>query len=228
MKRLLWLFLLLRLLPPAGADPTVFLTETGRRYHRDGCTYLARTRIPIALSEAAAVGYTPCRACEPPAPPASMPPEPSGLYRVNVAGLPSYTRADRSLMLPAVVVRHIDGDTVYVSLPRPPEGLSNHESVRLLGVDTPPAARSFGGEAGEFTRARLLHRVVYLAFDWNLRDAYQRLLAYIYLPDGSCHNADLIREGYGHAYSRFPFHFLEEFRALERTAREQGRGLWAR
>jgi endonuclease YncB( thermonuclease family) len=37
----------------------------------------------------------------------------------------------------------------------------------------------------------------------------------------------LLREGYAHAYTRFPFQFLEEFRGLEREARAQGRGLWA-
>jgi endonuclease YncB( thermonuclease family) len=240
MKRLMGLFLVLQLfsaigLAGQGSDPTVFLTETGRRYHRDGCTYLERTRIPIALSEAVALGYTPCGACNPPAPPASKraAPERFGLYRVNVAGIESYTQADRSLMLRALVVRHIDGDTVYVSVPHPPAGLSNYESVRLLGVDTPETVhpkkpvQRFGRQASEFTRKRLLHQVVYLAFDWNLRDSYHRLLAYVYLPDGSCHNADLIREGYGHAYTRFPFQFLEEFRMLERSAREQGRGLWA-
>jgi micrococcal nuclease len=236
----MWLFLILQLLPTGrlagqGAEPTVYLTETGRRYHRDGCSYLERTRIPIALSEAVALGYTPCGACNPPAPPASMRPAPArfGLYRVNVAGLKSYARADLNQMLRAVVVRHIDGDTVYVSVPNPPAGLSNYESVRLLGVDSPETVhpkkpvQRFGRQASEFTRKRLLHRVVYLAFDWNLRDSYRRLLAYIYLPDGSCHNADLIQEGYGHAYTRFPFQFLEEFRSLERSAREQGRGLWA-
>jgi endonuclease YncB( thermonuclease family) len=39
-------------------------------------------------------------------------------------------------------------------------------------------------------------------------------------------NAAIISEGYGHAYTRFPFSRLEEFRSLEREAREAGRGLW--
>jgi endonuclease YncB( thermonuclease family) len=240
MTRFLWLALVMQLLPGAplagqNADPTVFITETGRRYHRDGCTYLERTRIPIALSEAVVLGYTPCGLCNPPTLPASARPSTTrvGIYRVNVAGLKSYTRADPARMLRAVVVRHIDGDTVYVSMPNPPPHLANYESVRLIGVDTPETVhpnkpvQRFGREASEFTRRRLLHKTVYLAFDWNLRDAYGRLLAYLYLPGGSCHNADLIREGYGHAYTRYPFQFLEEFRRLERSARQQGRGLWA-
>jgi micrococcal nuclease len=99
-------------------------------------------------------------------------------------------------------------------------------------VDTPETVhpskpvQRFGRQASEFTKSRLLNRVVYLAFDWELRDKYDRLLAYIYLADGSCHNAELIRQGYAHAYTRLPFQFLEEFRRLEKSAREQARGLW--
>lgn len=33
-------------------------------------------------------------------------------------------------------------------------------------------------------------------------------------------------QGYGHAYTRFPFKYLEDFRRYEREAREAGRGLW--
>ena len=40
-------------------------------------------------------------------------------------------------------------------------------------------------------------------------------------------NAEISRQGYGFAYTRFPFAHLDEFRALEREAREQRRGLWA-
>lgn len=135
-------------------------------------------------------------------------------------------------MTRAVVVRHVDGDTVYVSIPRPPRGVKRYESVRFIGVDTPETVHPqkiverFGKESSEFTRGYLLNQPVLLAFDWQLRDRYDRLLAYIYLVDGSCFNATLVREGYAHAYTRFPFQFLDQFRVLEREAREQGRGLW--
>ena len=102
----------------------------------------------------------------------------------------------------------------------------------MIGVETPETrhplkqVQYFGREASAFTKSRLLYRAIYLAFDWFLRDKYNRLMAYIYLPDGSCHNADLIREGYAHTYTWVPFKFLEEFRDLERYARENKRGLW--
>lgn len=45
---------------------TVFVTRTGRKYHRDGCRYLSKSRIPIGLADAKASGFTPCSVCAPP------------------------------------------------------------------------------------------------------------------------------------------------------------------
>ena len=58
----------------------------------------------------------------------------------------------------------------------------------------------------------------------RVEGVYGRTLAYVYLPDGTFLNAEIIRQG--HAYTQFPFRYLNEFRALEREARA-GRGLWA-
>ena len=44
---------------------TVYVTRTGEKYHRDGCRYLARSRRPIGLPEAAAT-YGACSVCRPP------------------------------------------------------------------------------------------------------------------------------------------------------------------
>ncbi len=45
---------------------TVYVTRTGKRYHRDGCQYLRSSRIPMSLKDAQAKGYTPCKVCRPP------------------------------------------------------------------------------------------------------------------------------------------------------------------
>ena len=45
---------------------TVYITRTGKRYHRDGCRYLSMSKIPISLKDAKANGYTPCKVCHPP------------------------------------------------------------------------------------------------------------------------------------------------------------------
>ena len=121
------------------------------------------------------------------------------------------------------VKRVIDGDTLL---------LTNGEKVRLIGVDTPETkhpqkpVQRFGREAYLFTRELVEGKEVRLEFDWQRRDKYGRLLAYVYLTDGTFLNAEIIIQGYGFAYTGFPFKYLEEFRKYEREARENGKGLW--
>ena len=45
---------------------TVYITETGEKYHKDGCKYLSKSKIPISLSEAVSEGYGACSVCKPP------------------------------------------------------------------------------------------------------------------------------------------------------------------
>jgi hypothetical protein len=55
--------------PTAQQDPktqTVYITGTGKRYHRDGCRYLAASKVPISLKDAKARGFTACKVCHPP------------------------------------------------------------------------------------------------------------------------------------------------------------------
>ncbi len=121
------------------------------------------------------------------------------------------------------VKRVIDGDTLL---------LTNGDRVRLIGVDTPetkhpqkPVER-FGKEAYLFTKGMVEGKEVRLDYDWQRRDKYGRLLAYVYLKDGIFLNAEIIKQGYGFAYTKFPFKYLEEFRKYEREARENKKGLW--
>jgi hypothetical protein len=44
---------------------TVYVTHTGKKYHRDGCRSLSRSRVPIKRSDAIAKGYTACMICKP-------------------------------------------------------------------------------------------------------------------------------------------------------------------
>lgn len=47
----------------SDTDDTVYITNTGRKYHRSGCRYLRESREGISLSKAEARGYTPCKVC---------------------------------------------------------------------------------------------------------------------------------------------------------------------
>ncbi|HEX9059528.1 MAG TPA: hypothetical protein VF941_05055 [Clostridia bacterium] len=51
---------------PEQKEVTVYVTRTGKKYHRAGCRYLSRSEIPISLKDAEAEGYTPCSVCHPP------------------------------------------------------------------------------------------------------------------------------------------------------------------
>ena len=53
----------------AQQDPakiTVYITKTGEKYHRDGCSSLRRSRFAVSLKEAVARGYGACKNCNPP------------------------------------------------------------------------------------------------------------------------------------------------------------------
>lgn len=52
--------------PGYADDITVYVTETGSKYHRESCPYLRSSKVPIALSEAIENGYEPCSRCDPP------------------------------------------------------------------------------------------------------------------------------------------------------------------
>ncbi|MDR0877740.1 MAG: thermonuclease family protein [Treponema sp.] len=218
-----------------AGDTLVYVTNSGKKYHRENCSALKRSKIEITLLDAVKSDYRPCSTCKPSALNAGeLPAAGQGaLYRVNIAAPGSFAAADPAQMLSAEVIAHVDGDTVRVRIPNPPAGLGAVETIRLIGVDTPETVHPkrklefFGKEASSFTKNELLGRQVSLAFDWDLRDKYGRLLAYIYTSNGGCFNAALIREGYGHAYTRFTFQFMDEFRALEQDARRHKRGLWA-
>jgi micrococcal nuclease len=222
-----------------SSDAPVYVSKTGKKYHRIDCRTLRNSKQEISLGGAVNAGYTPCAVCKPvgfweiyDAP--SLDGASSNMpYRVNAGKVDSYRRADLKKMFAARVTRHVDGDTVYITIKNPPAGLKEIEKVRMIGVDTPETVHPgrgleyMGREASGFTKTALLDKDVFIALDWDNRDKYGRLLVYIYTADGKCHNAELIKQGFAHAYTRFSFQFLEEFRLLEKDARAAKRGLWA-
>lgn len=125
------------------------------------------------------------------------------------------------------VIRVIDGDTVKIDY----NGKATN--VRLIGVDTPETVHpskpveAYGKEASNFTKNLLLGESVYLRFDVDKTDKYGRLLAYLYrAPDGLFVNLEIVRQGYGHAYTQFPFKHIELFRYYGNRARTAGKGLY--
>lgn len=131
------------------------------------------------------------------------------------------------------VVDVFDGDTIVVMRQ------GRETVVRLIGVDTPETSRPdnpvqfFGPEASEHTRSSLLGKTAFLRFEPPGRaggevDRYGRILAYVLTEDGRNFNLELVRAGYGRAYTKFPFTLEREFREAERSARRAGIGIWNR
>ena len=52
--------------PCQNNEQTVYTTNSGSKYHVDGCRYLSKSKIPINLSDAKSSGLTPCSKCHPP------------------------------------------------------------------------------------------------------------------------------------------------------------------
>lgn len=129
----------------------------------------------------------------------------------------------------AVVQRVVDGDTLVV------ETGGIEERVRLIGIDTPESVKAgtevecYGKEASANTEELLpAGTEVVLERDVEVRDRYDRLLAYVYrATDGMFVNLALVDQGYAQAAPYPPnVTYTDEFAAATRDARKDGRGLW--
>lgn len=137
------------------------------------------------------------------------------------------TPSDRAT---AQVVKVVDGDTVDVSI----DGRT--ERLRLIGIDTPETVdprepvQCFGREASAKAHELLDGQMVQLEADESQgeRDNFDRLLRYVWLPDGQLYNKLMIAEGYAHEYTYDEaYRYQAEFKAAYREAQVEGRGLWS-
>jgi micrococcal nuclease len=128
-----------------------------------------------------------------------------------------------------LVERVIDGDTVVVRLAGQPV------KVRLIGVDAPESVDArkpverFAHESAAFLRGLVEGKSVRLAYEpaGAKVDRYGRTLAYLYLePGGLFVNREIVAKRFGHAYTAYPFQYMDDFRQAERVAREKRLGLW--
>jgi len=122
----------------------------------------------------------------------------------------------------------VDGDTIAVKMN------GKTESVRMIGVDTPEThkpnspVQCYGPAAAAYTKNLIGNNKVRLEADPTNqnRDRYDRLLRYVYLPDNRLVNKELVANGYGFAYTSFPFTKKDEFVAAEKQAETGAKGLW--
>lgn len=128
------------------------------------------------------------------------------------------------------VTKVTDGDTIHVDM----NGVD--EKVRLIGINTPETVdprtsiQCFGKEASLRAKELVGGKIVRLEFDdsQSMRDAYGRLLSYVFMEDGEMLNRKMVAEGYAYEYTYLkPYKYQKEFRGLQNIARVSGRGLWA-
>lgn len=92
----------------------------------------------------------------------------------------------------ARVIQVLDGDTII---------LADGCRVRYLGLDTPeleapePRERALGRRAREVNAALVQGQEVRLEYDREHYDQYNRVLAYVFTPDGTMINAALVAQG---------------------------------
>lgn len=128
------------------------------------------------------------------------------------------------------VTKVADGDTIHV------QNTSGSATVRLLGIDSPESVdprkpvECFAKEASTELMQLLNGKTIRMEGDptQSDHDRYDRLLRYIYLEDGSFINKRMIERGFAYEYTYdMPYQFQAEFKAAEKEATENKRGLWA-
>ncbi|MFH1441379.1 MAG: thermonuclease family protein, partial [Candidatus Omnitrophota bacterium] len=134
-----------------------------------------------------------------------------------------------------LVQRVVDGDTIV---------LESGERVRLIGIDTPEmhessklykdskktkqdieVIKAMGKCSYEFTKNLIEGKRVRLEFDVEKQDRYKRLLAYVYLKDGTFVNAEIVKQGYASLMTIPPnVKYADLFLELYQEARDNQRG----
>ena len=139
------------------------------------------------------------------------------------------------------VIKIVDGDTIRVNY----QGLN--ERARLIGIDAPESSMNrrvflqtkvyktnaksvidFGIKSKEFVKNLVKpDDEVYLEFDTEKRDHYNRLLVYVWLPNGKMLNEEIIKAGYAYPLTvppdvKYKKRFLQDYK----EARKHKRGLW--
>lgn len=129
----------------------------------------------------------------------------------------------------ATVERVVDGDTIEADIG------GRREHVRLLGIDAPETVsptkpvQCYGPEAGAYLAQVLPAGTgITLVRDVEMRDQYDRLLAYVVRSDDLLFvNLDLVEKGYATALAWAPnTHYESHFAAAESQAESDGAGLW--
>ena len=147
--------------------------------------------------------------------------------------VPEYETNDS--LVKVSVVRVVDGDTYVVNLN------GSDTKIRLIGVDTPESVASDeyleasgkentkeGKDISNIMKEKLTAgTTLFLEFDVEKYDKYDRVLAYAYFEDGEMVQEYLLKNGYAKVMTIEPnVAHSDRFVALEQKAMSNGVGIW--
>ena len=138
-------------------------------------------------------------------------------------------------------VRVVDGDTVIVT-----DSAGKNRRVRMIGIDTPESVaveeernNEYGVMASDYTKELLSNAEnLYLEYDVDNDDQYDRILAYVWLSDVNdtfdddniknyMVNAIIVKNGYGVAKTYKPTVAHDDYlHQLMEDAKSNSKGLW--
>lgn len=117
-----------------------------------------------------------------------------------------------------------DGDTIV---------LTDGRKVRYLGIDTSemgstdPKELEFARQATQANAELVQGAKLRLEYDAERYDQFNRVLAYVFLPDGRMVNTELVRRGLARVLLKPPnLRFREELVQAQRQAIKDRLGLW--
>ncbi len=117
-----------------------------------------------------------------------------------------------------------DGDTIV---------LTNGWRVRYIGIDAPEIehenqkAQPYAYKAKSFNKKLVMSPKINLEFDQERRDRYGRLLAYIFLEDGSFLNSRMLENGLAYYLYRRPnVKYEKRLMKIQQEAMKIKKGIW--
>lgn len=214
--------------PPEAIGPTGARGPQHRRIPTIIALRLPAVSIVIALAASACALGDPAAppATEPPTPPPTVTPipptaRPTEAPTQAVEGIPAGA-------VRATVTRIVDAETFYAWID---EGGSREIKVGYIGLDAPGGSRDqrepFSAEALEANAALLSGGAVFLLKDVSEVDVSGRLLRYVFLPDGTFVNGELVARGFAVAAPSAPdIRYADLLQELQSEASQERRGLW--
>ncbi len=118
----------------------------------------------------------------------------------------------------------IDGDTIVIA---------NGEKIRYLGINAPEIphkdkkGQPFGWKATNFNKKLVLHKWVTIDTRGAGRDQYGRILAFVFLPNGTLENLLLVKKGLAYCYLNNRTPYIRQFIRAQRMAMRRHKGIWS-